>query len=214
MAGRRIAVMARIFGGGTNPAGQIRFGLFVPSGGGVEINPNVLGAWTECRFLMTVPANPAGAFVYVAADVYPQFTGKTLVIDSVNLFLVPDQINAANIDQWIGSAAIGSAYISDLTATKITSGFITSQTIHLGDNNSVQLSGPSHAVAIYDQQTPQRLRFFGGKLGPNPPDYGMAIWDQNGKKYFDGISSLFAVNIGHGRERLAEAAAKQMKQLD
>jgi adenosylmethionine-8-amino-7-oxononanoate aminotransferase len=43
---------------------------------------------------------------------------------------------------------------------------------------------------------------------------GHHFWDQNGKKYFDGISSLFAVNAGHGRHRLAEAAAKQMKQLD
>ena len=36
---------------------------------------------------------------------------------------------------------------------------------------------------------------------------GHHFWDQNGKKYFDGISSLFSVNVGHGRERLAEAAA-------
>ena len=43
---------------------------------------------------------------------------------------------------------------------------------------------------------------------------GHHFWDQNGKKYFDGISSLFSVNIGHGRARLAEAAAKQMKELD
>ena len=43
---------------------------------------------------------------------------------------------------------------------------------------------------------------------------GHWFWDQNGKKYFDGISSLFSVNAGHGRVRLAEAAAKQMKQLD
>jgi hypothetical protein len=43
---------------------------------------------------------------------------------------------------------------------------------------------------------------------------GHHFWDAKGKKYFDGISSLFCVNIGHGRERLAEAAAKQMKQLD
>jgi adenosylmethionine-8-amino-7-oxononanoate aminotransferase len=43
---------------------------------------------------------------------------------------------------------------------------------------------------------------------------GHHFWDINGKKYFDGISSLFAVNVGHGRERLAEAAAKQMKKLD
>ena len=43
---------------------------------------------------------------------------------------------------------------------------------------------------------------------------GHHFWDQNGKKYFDGISSLFAVNAGHGRHKLAEAAAKQMKELD
>ncbi|NDE88884.1 MAG: aminotransferase class III-fold pyridoxal phosphate-dependent enzyme, partial [Micrococcales bacterium] len=43
---------------------------------------------------------------------------------------------------------------------------------------------------------------------------GHHFWDINGKKYFDGISSLFSVNVGHGRARLAEAAAKQMKQLD
>ncbi|MFM6981106.1 MAG: aspartate aminotransferase family protein [Micrococcales bacterium] len=43
---------------------------------------------------------------------------------------------------------------------------------------------------------------------------GHHFWDSTGKRYFDGISSLFCVNVGHGRERLAEAAAKQMKQLD
>jgi adenosylmethionine-8-amino-7-oxononanoate aminotransferase len=43
---------------------------------------------------------------------------------------------------------------------------------------------------------------------------GHHFWDIDGNKYFDGISSLFSVNVGHGRERLAEAAAKQMKQLD
>jgi adenosylmethionine-8-amino-7-oxononanoate aminotransferase len=43
---------------------------------------------------------------------------------------------------------------------------------------------------------------------------GHHFWDQHGKKYFDGISSLFSVNAGHGRTRLAEAAAKQMKELD
>ena len=43
---------------------------------------------------------------------------------------------------------------------------------------------------------------------------GHHFWDSTGKRYFDGISSLFSVNAGHGRERLAEAAAKQMKELD
>ena len=43
---------------------------------------------------------------------------------------------------------------------------------------------------------------------------GHHIWDIHGKKYFDGLSSLFTVNAGHGRHRYAEAAATQMKQLD
>ncbi|MCU1534614.1 MAG: bioA, partial [Glaciihabitans sp.] len=38
---------------------------------------------------------------------------------------------------------------------------------------------------------------------------GHHIWDSKGKQYFDGLSGLFVVNAGHGRKRLAEAAAKQ-----
>jgi len=42
---------------------------------------------------------------------------------------------------------------------------------------------------------------------------GHHIWDSKGKKYFDGLSGLFVVNAGHGRKRLAEAAAKQAEEL-
>jgi len=42
---------------------------------------------------------------------------------------------------------------------------------------------------------------------------GHHIWDIDGKRYFDGISSLFTVQAGHGRRRLAEAAAKQAEEL-
>jgi adenosylmethionine-8-amino-7-oxononanoate aminotransferase len=42
---------------------------------------------------------------------------------------------------------------------------------------------------------------------------GHHIWDIDGKKYFDGISSLFTVQVGHGRQRLADAAAKQAAEL-
>ena len=42
---------------------------------------------------------------------------------------------------------------------------------------------------------------------------GHHIWDSTGKKYFDGLSGLFVVNAGHGRKRLAEAAAKQAEEL-
>jgi adenosylmethionine-8-amino-7-oxononanoate aminotransferase len=42
---------------------------------------------------------------------------------------------------------------------------------------------------------------------------GHHIWDSTGAKYFDGLSGLFVVNAGHGRRRLAQAAAKQAEEL-
>src|SRR6478736_5227241 len=42
---------------------------------------------------------------------------------------------------------------------------------------------------------------------------GHHIFDAEGRKYFDGLSGLFVVNAGHGRKRLAQAAAKQAEQL-
>ncbi|CAN5327420.1 aspartate aminotransferase family protein [soil metagenome] len=42
---------------------------------------------------------------------------------------------------------------------------------------------------------------------------GHHIWDSQGRKYFDGLSGLFVVNAGHGRKRLAQAAAKQAEEL-
>jgi adenosylmethionine-8-amino-7-oxononanoate aminotransferase len=42
---------------------------------------------------------------------------------------------------------------------------------------------------------------------------GHTIWDSNGKSYLDGLSGLFTVQVGHGREELAEAAAKQAREL-
>ncbi|GAB3288559.1 aspartate aminotransferase family protein [Parasphingorhabdus pacifica] len=42
---------------------------------------------------------------------------------------------------------------------------------------------------------------------------GVYIYDEHGKRYFDGLAGLFAVQVGHGREELAEAAARQTRQL-
>jgi adenosylmethionine-8-amino-7-oxononanoate aminotransferase len=42
---------------------------------------------------------------------------------------------------------------------------------------------------------------------------GAYVWDANGKRYLDGLAGLFAVGVGHGREELAEAAAKQTREL-
>ena len=42
---------------------------------------------------------------------------------------------------------------------------------------------------------------------------GAYIWDTNGRRYLDGLSGLFAVQVGHGRVELAEAAATQARKL-
>ncbi len=42
---------------------------------------------------------------------------------------------------------------------------------------------------------------------------GVHIFDDQGKRYIDGLSGLFVVQVGHGRKELAEAAAKQAEKL-
>ena len=42
---------------------------------------------------------------------------------------------------------------------------------------------------------------------------GCHVWDEHGNKYFDGLSSLFCVNIGHGRQDVAQAGADQAAEL-
>lgn len=42
---------------------------------------------------------------------------------------------------------------------------------------------------------------------------GCYIYDQQGRRYLDALSSLFCVNVGHGRAELAEAAAAQAREL-
>jgi adenosylmethionine-8-amino-7-oxononanoate aminotransferase len=42
---------------------------------------------------------------------------------------------------------------------------------------------------------------------------GTHIYDSEGRRYLDGLSGLFVVQVGHGRAELAEAAARQAKEL-
>ncbi len=39
------------------------------------------------------------------------------------------------------------------------------------------------------------------------------VWDSEGKRVLDAMSGLWCVNVGYGRQELADAAAKQMMQL-
>ncbi|MGW7351185.1 aspartate aminotransferase family protein [Streptomyces sp. NPDC054784] len=42
---------------------------------------------------------------------------------------------------------------------------------------------------------------------------GAYVFDTDGKRYLDGLAGLFVVQAGHGRTELAEAAAKQAREL-
>ena len=42
---------------------------------------------------------------------------------------------------------------------------------------------------------------------------GVYIWDSDGHKILDGMAGLWCVNIGYGRQELAEAAYRQMQEL-
>ncbi|MCX7889955.1 MAG: aspartate aminotransferase family protein [Rhodobacteraceae bacterium] len=43
---------------------------------------------------------------------------------------------------------------------------------------------------------------------------GVMIWDSDGNRYIDGMSSLWNVNIGHGRPEIAEAVAAQFREVE
>ncbi|MFL6240882.1 MAG: aspartate aminotransferase family protein [Actinomycetes bacterium] len=42
---------------------------------------------------------------------------------------------------------------------------------------------------------------------------GPWVWDSRGRRYLDGLAGLFVVQVGHGRQELAEAASKQASEL-
>ena len=42
---------------------------------------------------------------------------------------------------------------------------------------------------------------------------GVYIWDSEGNKIFDGMSGLWCVAVGYGRDELVDAATKQLKEL-
>ena len=42
---------------------------------------------------------------------------------------------------------------------------------------------------------------------------GCYVWDADGKRYLDGLSALYCVNVGYGRPEMPEAAHRQMSRL-
>ncbi len=53
----------------------------------------------------------------------------------------------------------------------------------------------------------------GGKVPVITRGEGAYVWDDRGRRYLDGLSGLFVVQVGHGRAELAQAAARQASEL-
>src|SRR3712207_5986873 len=53
------------------------------------------------------------------------------------------------------------------------------------------------------------------RRGPLPIDYGEGVWlvDTDGRRYLDGMSSLWCCALGYSEPRLVEAATRQMSKL-
>jgi adenosylmethionine-8-amino-7-oxononanoate aminotransferase len=73
-----------------------------------------------------------------------------------------------------------------------------------------------HLWMSFTRQSTYEPKASGGAGGSVPvivKGEGAYIWDDRGRKYIDGLAGLFVVQVGHGREELAEAAAKQAREL-
>jgi adenosylmethionine-8-amino-7-oxononanoate aminotransferase len=79
------------------------------------------------------------------------------------------------------------------------------------------------AESSLQEQARRNLWLHFTRMGDYGPDHevpiivrgeGPYVWDEHGNRYLDGLSGLFCVNAGHGREEIGEAMARQVRELD
>ncbi|MBZ4321739.1 aspartate aminotransferase family protein [Streptomyces huiliensis] len=82
--------------------------------------------------------------------------------------------------------------------------------------NPIAVSSKDLSQTAYDHLWMHFTRMSSYENAPVPTivrGEGTYIYDDNGKRYLDGLAGLFVVQAGHGRAELAEAAAKQAQEL-
>ena len=80
----------------------------------------------------------------------------------------------------------------------------------LDQNFDYQTAGRDHLWLHFTRHSTYEK---GGEMPLIVKGEGHKIWDSHGREYIDGLSGLFVVQVGHGREELAEAAAEQAREL-
>ena len=88
------------------------------------------------------------------------------------------------------------------------------------NEHSTSLYGPHNAQALSDSARDHLWMHFtrlsSYQTAPVPTivrGEGAYIYDIHGRRYLDGLSGLFTVQVGHGRRELAEAAGRQAAEL-
>ncbi|MGN0063709.1 MAG: aspartate aminotransferase family protein [Nocardioides sp.] len=80
---------------------------------------------------------------------------------------------------------------------------------HLSDAD-LQRAGRDHLWLHFTRHSTYEN---GGEMPIIVRGEGHKIYDSHGREYIDGLAGLFVVQVGHGREELAAAAAEQAKEL-
>ncbi|MCY4725078.1 aspartate aminotransferase family protein [Nocardioides sp. STR2] len=80
----------------------------------------------------------------------------------------------------------------------------------IDENMDYQAAGRDHLWLHFTRHSTYEN---GGEMPLIVKGEGHRIWDSHGREYIDGLAGLFVVQVGHGREELAEAAARQAKEL-
>jgi adenosylmethionine-8-amino-7-oxononanoate aminotransferase len=88
-------------------------------------------------------------------------------------------------------------------------------------STAVKHGGPYSAAAL-SEQARRHLWMHFTRIGTDPhapvpiivSGEGCYVYDADGKRYLDGLSALYCVNVGHGRPEFAQAAAAQLAELD
>ncbi|WP_210650181.1 aspartate aminotransferase family protein [Nocardioides sp. SYSU D00065] len=79
-----------------------------------------------------------------------------------------------------------------------------------GESFDYQAAGRDHLWLHFTRHSTYEN---GGEMPLIVRGEGHRIWDSHGREYIDGLAGLFVVQVGHGREELAEAAARQAREL-
>ena len=79
-----------------------------------------------------------------------------------------------------------------------------------GESFDYQTAGRDHLWLHFTRHSTYER---GGEMPLIVRGEGHKIWDSHGREYIDGLAGLFVVQVGHGREELAEAAARQAREL-